>query len=124
MKRTLRFGVLGSLFLTVRLPRKMRKDFMKKMFLLLSAWILLAAPALAQTGGAIRGRVLDPQGAAVPGATLTVTGEQLQGERSVTSDSDGNYVLLGLPPGQYRLEGGQSGFKTFANSGIELRAGQ
>ena len=57
--------------------------------------ILLAstASALAQeTTGSIRGRVVDSQALAVPGASVTATGPQ--GSKSATTDSDGDPSFL------------------------------
>ncbi len=70
-----------------------------------------------------RGQVLDPQGATIPGATLTLTSPELQGQKTVSADSSGNYVFLGLPPGVYKLEAKQSGFQTFQIDGLQVRAG-
>ena len=53
-----------------------------------SAVMLAAVPTFAQqTTGAIAGRVLDPQGGAVPGATITATNIATGLVRSDVSDS-------------------------------------
>ena len=71
---------------------------------------MIATPALAQnpTGG-LTGFVTGPDGAALPGVTLTATSPQLQGAKAVTTDPSGSYKLTFMPPGQYqityRLEG-------------------
>jgi len=94
-----------------------------KIWLLMIFWLVAAAPANAQYAGAIKGRVLDPQGAVVPDATLTLTGSELQGRRSFVSNDMGAYIFLGLPPGVYQLEAMRSGFQSFTQPGITLRAG-
>ena len=43
--------------------------------------------------GTIRGTVKDQQGLALPGATITATSSALQGERTVVTDTDGNFLL-------------------------------
>ena len=58
----------------------------------------LALPARAQqTTGTIAGRVLDPQGSAIPGATVTASNAQTGFSRSATSDAEGLYRLAALP---------------------------
>ncbi|MFN2517254.1 MAG: carboxypeptidase-like regulatory domain-containing protein, partial [Pyrinomonadaceae bacterium] len=55
------------------------------------------------TTGNIEGRVFDPQGAVVPGATVTVINQATALEKSATSDDDGNYRHVLLPPGAYTV---------------------
>jgi len=86
-------------------------------------WIVAAASANAQYAGAIKGRVLDPQGALVADATLTLTGSELQWRRTFVSNEMGAYIFLGLPPGVYQLEATRKGFHAFTQPGIMLRAG-
>ena len=63
--------------------------------------ILLAPPfqLFAQTVGNLRGQVLDPSGAVVPGATVTLT----QGRNVFTAQSsrDGAYSFTGVSFGSY-----------------------
>lgn len=69
--------------------------------MMLAAALLPAARA--QFTGTIQGRVLDPNEAVVPKATVTVSGPAIQGKKSVTTDDSGAYVILGLPTGQLTL---------------------
>jgi Carboxypeptidase regulatory-like domain len=85
--------------------------------------LLTVTPANAQYIGMIKGQVIDQQGALVPGVTLTVTGPELPGLKTAVSNESGNYVLLGLPPGVYKLEAERPGFQSFTREGIILRAG-
>jgi len=96
----------------------------KNLFPLLVAVFFCAVTANAQIGGTIKGRVVDPQGAIIAGAALTLTSPELQGQKTAATDAEGNFVFLGLPPGAYRLEVKQTGFQPAAQSGISLRAGQ
>ena len=92
-------------------------------WLLMIFLVVAAAPANAQYAGAIKGRVLDPQGALVADATLTLAGSELQGRRTFVSNEMGAYIFLGLPPGVYQLEATRKGFRAFTQPGISLRAG-
>src|SRR5882762_7383641 len=51
----------------------------------------------------LAGMVLDPSGAALKGAKVTVTNGATGSERSAISDDAGRYNLVGLPPGQYKI---------------------
>ena len=83
---------------------------------------LLAAPgALAQSSntGAIRGHVTDPQGGAVPGAEISVTGPATKAARS---DGNGSYSFDGLVPGTYALTATKKGFEAYGDGAIAVTA--
>jgi outer membrane receptor protein involved in Fe transport len=83
----------------------------------------LAAAALAQeTTGTLIGRLEDPQGLALPGVTITVTGPQ--GAKTVVSDADGTYRLPFLTPGLYDVRAELQGFKTVEQRGVTVSLGQ
>src|SRR5437667_9020289 len=67
--------------------------------------------AFAQTTGRIVGTVVDQQGAAIPGVTVTVTSPQLQGSRETVTDGNGEYRFLSLPPGTYTVKTNLASFK-------------
>src|SRR3954471_16575333 len=75
--------------------------------------LAVAAGAPAQTTtGTISGRVLDVQGAALPGATATATSPNLQGAREAVTSEHGDYILTGLPSGPYTISFSVAGFQT------------
>ncbi len=81
--------------------------------------------ARAQTAaGEITGLVKDQAGAAVPGATITVTGTRTNLRRVVVSTSEGVYTASSLAPGEYRLVIELSGFKSVRRDGIRLSTGE
>ena len=89
--------------------------------------MLLVALALAAGGlnaqqdtATIRGSVLDPSGAAVAGATIQATQAETGFVRQAQSDSQGNYLLVLLPIGQYRVEASAPGFMKYVQEGISL----
>src|SRR3954462_4078338 len=77
--------------------------------ILLAAW---AATTRAQTQGGISGLVTDSSGAAVPGATVTVTNTATRGTRNTTTNAEGLYTFPAVPPGTYELKVELQGFKT------------
>jgi Carboxypeptidase regulatory-like domain len=78
--------------------------------------LLLCAALFAQATGSLRGRVLDPSGAAVPGASITMSGPN-NAVQVVVSDSTGAFSSPPLQPGNYTVRVSASGFglgeKTF-----------
>jgi len=81
--------------------------------LLLVCCLLTAITAFAQSQastGNIAGRVLDPNGAVVPNATVTATNEGTGLEKTTTTDGEGNYRIILLPPGPYTVKVTASGF--------------
>src|SRR5918912_1842659 len=63
-----------------------------------------AAFAQAQSNAAdLRGFVRDPQGAVVANATVTVRNPATNVARTTTTNSDGFYQVVNLPPGDYEV---------------------
>jgi hypothetical protein len=83
--------------------------------------LLSCASAVAQqTTGNIAGRVVDQQGAGVPGATLTATSSQTGFTRTEPSDSAGLYRLNALPVGVYDVTAELPGFATVSRQAVEV----
>ena len=57
----------------------------------------------------------DSTEAVLPGVTVTVTSDALQGSRTTVTDLNGNYELIGLPPGRYNGSFVLQGFTTVNN---------
>lgn len=83
------------------------------------AALVVAGFAQAGTSG-VSGTVRDKNGAAVAGATLTITNIGTSATRTTTSDGEGNYNFPGLLPALYKIEITASGFKKLVNSEIRL----
>ncbi|MFZ0480753.1 MAG: carboxypeptidase regulatory-like domain-containing protein, partial [Terriglobales bacterium] len=84
--------------------------------------LVCAGIALAQspTTGEIAGQLLDPQGAAVAGASVTLTAPSGQ-VREIKSDSAGRYRFPLLDPGSYSLTIQAQGFATSTRQGAQVR---
>src|SRR5262245_48208760 len=79
---------------------------------LIAAFAIFAVgTAAAQTTtGTITGRVIDTQDLGVPGVTVNVQGQNLQGIVSVVTSGNGDYIVPLLPPGSYMVTFELSGF--------------
>jgi Carboxypeptidase regulatory-like domain/TonB dependent receptor-like, beta-barrel len=92
---------------------------------LCGALVWAALPAAAQqTTGNINGRILDEQGTAVPGVTMTATHNATGFVRSGVSDEEGIYRLNALPVGTYDVVASLTGFSTVSKPGIVVNVGQ
>src|SRR5947209_8423991 len=86
------------------------------------ALIVLASVMPAQdTRGVINGRITDPSGAVVPGATVVVTNVAMGQRSSLKANQDGYYQASFLTPGSYQVEASAAGFKTAVRERIEVR---
>ncbi len=86
------------------------------------------APATAQGplpsgSGAIRGVVRDPSGAVVPGAEVTATSQSSGQSVTTHADSDGRYVISGIPSGMYQVKAVMSGFSPWVANNVPVQLG-
>jgi hypothetical protein len=89
------------------------------------AVFLIWAPLFAQgNAGRILGIVTDPQSAAVPGATVTITDKERATSRTLTTDSAGEFNAPNLLPGSYSVTAEAHGFKRSERSGVRLEVNQ
>jgi len=88
------------------------------------AGLFVCSPAFSQVNfGRILGNVTDPSGAAVAGATVTVTNVGTNVSRTLTADSAGAYVAAALVPGTYSVRAEAKGFKTVEHQGVPVEVG-
>src|SRR5215475_1443205 len=91
-------------------------------FLLLSA---LSSHARAQQVTAtLRGTAFDPSGATVASASIAITQIETGYSRTASTDSQGNFVLVELPVGHYRVAADAKGFQRFVSEGLILEVNQ
>ena len=90
----------------------MKSSFQTLFLIILS--LLVSASLAAQTHRAsVRGTVYDPKGAAIPGASISLTSLETGDIRSATTNSDGEYAISSLPPGDYDIKIQSQGFESF-----------
>jgi outer membrane receptor protein involved in Fe transport len=86
---------------------------MKRLYLFGIVVILWAVPGLAQeTTGAVVGTVTSGDAQVLPGVTVVVLDASTGLQRSVVSDSRGEYRLVALPPSAYDMTARLEGFQT------------
>src|SRR5262245_22204110 len=98
---------------------------LKNTLRLLCCTIALVLTASAQdlvTKGTINGRVLDPSGAAIANAKVTVSGQT--GDRVVNANAEGEFDVPNLIPGSYTVKAEQTGFKTVSVHNVEVFVGK
>jgi vitamin B12 transporter len=83
---------------------------------------LLAISLAAVKAASLSGTVKDPQGRAVPGATLTLFSESGAAGNVTTSDASGTYRFEGLPEGSYLLRAEALGFAASIAGDIRVSA--
>ncbi|MEP7075211.1 MAG: TonB-dependent receptor, partial [Acidobacteriota bacterium] len=84
----------------------------------------LAVSAQDITSGTIQGTVSDEQGAAVPGATVEARNVGTNFTKTFTTDSDGRFTLLSIPPGSYIVSISKTGFAKTNQENVELTVGR
>src|SRR2546425_2418171 len=77
-----------------------------------------------QVSASVSGRVEDSSGAALPGATVTVTSLETGASRSLRTDEAGTYRVLSLPVGRYEVKAEAAGFKSAFRTGVTLGVGE
>ena len=101
----------------------------KRVALLLAAlfcFIALTPSALfsqAANTGSVAGTVVDPQGAAVAGATVTLTDTTTNIPRTAITNENGRYIFVDVPPGKYNVAVNKTGFRIAKVSGQVVQVG-
>ena len=89
------------------------------------AVVLTAGTAAAQQGTSeVRGRVLDSQGAVLPGVAVTIRNQDTGMFRETVSNDDGTYFVSGIVPGPYEISAELQGFKKYSRRDVRLEVGK
>jgi hypothetical protein len=86
--------------------------------------LVLPLASRAQDTGYISGTVTDKSGAAVAGAEVVVNDVGGSLTRTTTTNTDGAYVVAGLPGGTYDIKVTAKGFETYQVKGVKLDVAQ
>src|SRR5947209_7185291 len=95
-----------------------------KVSLTLLVVFTLAIAAFTQTAtSSLRGTVMDPKGAIVPGATVTLKNPAQGTARETKSDANGEYQFQQVPPSTYDVTATASNVGTVTQKGVRLAVG-
>jgi hypothetical protein len=87
-------------------------------------FLLASGHAIAQGTALITGTVVDSSQAAVPGSEVTLTNTETAQTTVKTSSDQGFFEFPDLPPGQYKVTVGKTGFKSWSQNAITLSVAQ
>jgi hypothetical protein len=86
---------------------------------------LLAEPVRAQVlYGSVVGTIRDAQGAAVPGATITIVNKETNLTRDTVTNPEGQYTFVNVLPGSYDVKVSLQGFREGVRSNVPVTIGQ
>lgn len=92
---------------------------------ILALILLFLTVAGAQTNRAsLRGKVTDPNGAVIVGASVKLVSQETNETRTGVTGEQGEFTIASLPPGSYRLEVAGTGFSTYRYEGILVKVNQ
>jgi hypothetical protein len=98
---------------------------MKYVWSLVIVFFLFCGAASAQeTRATLTGRVVDPSGAVIPGAQITVVQLETGTATNAISNKAGEYTVPFLAPGTYEIRVTASGFQRYIHTGITLQTEQ
>lgn len=84
-----------------------------------------AAPARAQTGGSIKGKIKEQGGKPLEGVLVGATSaSNKDNKREIKSDGKGEFELTDLPAGEYSLAFEKQGYKNFVTRKLTVAAGE
>jgi hypothetical protein len=100
----------------------LRRQFVIAAFLILGlSFPVTRISAQTTTTGMIEGIITDSNGAVVPAVTVTVTSPNLIRAQSATTDAEGRYRIVNLPPGRYAVTvEATAGFARFARADVDV----
>src|SRR5215468_4981688 len=94
--------------------------------LILAALAAMSLASLAWPQGSratLQGRVTDAQGAVVPDASIVVTSDGTGVKQTTKANSQGNWIVQFLLPGEYSISITAAGFKQLDRHGVTLQTG-
>jgi hypothetical protein len=93
----------------------------KTLFVCLLVGLIVLSGNSQQITASIRGTVVDASGAVVSFAAVTATQAETGFTRTVTSDGQGDFIVIELPVGHYRVEAEAKGFQKFVQEGVTAK---
>jgi hypothetical protein len=101
---------------------RLRRGIFRGGLAVITVVALSGPPLSSQTTatGALAGELLDPSGAAIPGATLRLVDPSTSRTLTAISTDSGRFTFLLLPPGSYELQASKVDFETLELFGLQV----
>ena len=103
---------------------RMNSRLFQVLAMCLAAALFQVGSSAQVTTATLQGLVLDPSGAAIPGAEVTLSNEATGQELSGASSMAGEFAITFVPPGTYTVLLTAEGFKSTSVEGLQLATGQ
>src|SRR5260370_19871403 len=118
--------VAGELRRYIRVSEQTTNQLVRVIVLLALAVPVSGQRGMAQseTRGAIEINVTDPQGLAVPKATLSCVNTGTGQENKATTNDQGQYRFVGLQPGTYKVTANSAGFNEGTQDNVVVEVGR
>jgi hypothetical protein len=100
---------------------------MRRIAVVLGVLLAAAAPRLLDAQvlyGTLTGNVLDPSGAAAPGAAVEALNTGTNVKREMATDERGIYRFNNLQPGDYKVTVAARSFNTYVETGVQVQANE
>src|SRR5690349_19111915 len=122
--RTLQMPMSGIALISSRSsPMSTMKQSMFVILILLCALVPATTPSAAQTvTGTVSGTIVDPSGAVISGATVTLLNERTGDARKAITSDEGRFVFSAVQPEIYTLKVTMQGFESLEQKRIVLSA--
>ena len=98
---------------------------LRRIALLFLGFLVVSDLAFAQQGTAdLRGRVIDQQGAVLPGVTIVVRHQESGLFRETVTGADGTFLMSAMTPGMYEVSAELASFKKYSQRDVRLEVGR
>ena len=98
---------------------------LRRIALFVLGFLVISDFALAQQGTAdLRGRVIDQQGAVLPGVTIVARHQESGLFRDAVSSADGTFLMSAMTPGVYEVSAELASFKKYTQRDVRLEVGR
>jgi hypothetical protein len=98
---------------------------LRRIALLFLGLLVISDFAFAQQGTAdLRGRVIDQQGAVLPGVNIVVRHQESGLFRETITGADGTFLMSGMTPGMYEVTAELASFKKYSQRDVRLEVGR
>ena len=96
----------------------------RQLAIMVRLWAVLllisSSSSFASNTASVSGTVVDPSGAVVRAAIVTIRNSDTGVQQSRTTDAEGLYAFPALPAGHYQIEIAAPGFRPYLQTGLEL----